>query len=80
MALEIHTPRLKAKMEDMSVVDYGEVYHAYQELEAVGFEKFRFHDNNGCCGKFSTLIPASIARKSMCCYETFLFNKNFITK
>ena len=76
IALELHTPRLNVERRPMTVTDYAEIYYGLKELQRLGFKGFRHHANNGCCGKFAQLTPASIAGKTLCCYETFYVNTN----
>ena len=78
MALELHTPRVNEEQQPMSVTDYAEIYHGLSTLQSLGLKKFLYHANNGCCGRFAELTPATLIRKKLCCYETFYVNENFI--
>ena len=77
-ALELHTPRLNVERQSMTVTDCAEIYFGLKELQRLGFKPFLYHANNGCCGKFTELTPASIAGRMLCCYETFYINTKFI--
>lgn len=79
MALELHTPKLNVDQSPMTVTDYKEIYRGLKELERLGFRLFLYHANNNCCGRFAELTPSSVAKKRLCCYETFFVNTMFLS-
>ena len=78
MALELHTPRRLSEHQPMSVTYYAEIYDGLSKLRDLGFLKFLYHANNKCCGPFLVLTPVPINKETLCCYETFYVNGNYI--
>ncbi|ELT93845.1 hypothetical protein CAPTEDRAFT_221622 [Capitella teleta] len=78
MALEIHTPRWNREKRGMSQKDYAQIIHHFKEFrQKLGFRNFLYRTNNDCCGRMTTLTPAKIAKKRLCCYETYHVNSRF---
>ncbi|ELU18117.1 hypothetical protein CAPTEDRAFT_191888 [Capitella teleta] len=79
MALEIHTPRWNREKREMSQEDYAQIIHHFKEFsQKLGFRNFLYRANNGCCGRMTTLTPAKIAKRKLCCYETYHVNSRFL--
>ncbi|ELT98899.1 hypothetical protein CAPTEDRAFT_198524 [Capitella teleta] len=79
MALEIHTPRWNREKREMSQEDYAQIIHHFKEFsEKLGFRNFLYRADNNCCSRMMTLTPAKVAKKRLCCYETYHVNSRFL--
>jgi len=73
LLLEIHTPRFNPTR--LSAPDLLEMIHYVQQL----LKRFVLYGNrqaNGCCGRFSPLMPPGVHEK--CCHELFLLNTRYL--
>jgi len=67
LLMEIHSPRLRPRR--LSREDTVEMVYYAASLKSRGFTVFRQRQHNGCCGRFSRMMPPGVAEH--CCQETF---------
>jgi hypothetical protein len=77
LIFEIHTPTFKgtpmtreaydAVIKDLQLLQSKHHYRLYRELH-----------NNGCCGRFSPLLPPGLlGSRQHCCFELYYINPDF---
>jgi len=54
-----------------------EMSHYAKKLLARGFAVFRQRQRNGCCRRFSAMMPAGVPER--CCQESFYVNRRYFT-
>ncbi len=84
IGVDFHTPRLRVNPvtndpEDMSVLDYGEIWQTLHDLEGVGFQQFS-HEALNCCGIYANLTSSeeTFGGAPQCCYRTAYVNTAFM--
>ena len=90
VAMEIHTPRKKtsnetytAPKEEMTVLDFGEVYQTLQDFHRVGFRQY-YHNlersHLGCRRFFANFTAQWLYNHELpiCQYEVMYVNSNFL--
>ena len=78
IAIEVHTPKLRAQHEVMTSEDHQKIAWIFEELERQGFRKYLVDISNGCCARFSDWSRTET--RVFCCYELFYVNTNFLNK
>ena len=79
IAIEVHTPKLRAAYEIMSIEDYLRTAWILEELQRQGFRKYLVDYSGGCCKRFSNWTRccgrfsnwSRISGHIICCYEIF---------
>lgn len=78
LLLELHTPRFRPT--PLTKSDLVEIIYYVERLlspsDGAGFIVHRNRQANGCCGRFSDLMPRGVPEK--CCHEVFLLNSRFV--
>lgn len=79
IAIEVHTPKLRALNETMTIEDHQRVTWIFEELARQGFRKYLVDTTNNCCARFSYWSRTK-DNTGLCCYELFFINSHYLTK
>jgi len=73
LLLELHSPRFKPRK--LCKQDSVEMAYYATKLKNRSFAVYRRRQHNGCCGRFSPMMPHGA--KENCCQESFYVNRRF---
>ena len=71
LLVELHSPRFRGRRLDK--LDAVEMAFYAAKLKDRGFGVFHQRQHNGCCGRFSPMMPPGVPER--CCQESFYVNR-----